>query len=365
MTWRSLSILATLAGTALACGARSSLEVADSVASSSTSTSSGAGGFGGAPPHGGSPPGCLDAVLATDEDGARFVALPSDVAYWTSGDAHVMSAPLTGGPPTALTVTGPDAGAIAIDGGDVYWAEPTQILRMPLGGGAIEVLADGQSDPIALAVDAGEAWWLDYGGGLFGGDVMHLRADGAVESLVKGIDTPTSMRIDATHVYFTAQALEISSGTIYGALTRVPRGGGPAEYLLVGLHDPTAVALDADRFYWLEQQDESLNENGVLYVSDKGAALPQPKKIGTVPKRLVLGLAVDATNAYVTALGGPPSVGALFRLPLAGGPATELAELAGVLYGDVALTEHAVVWTANWMPGTAPPGTPSVRKLCK
>lgn len=366
------SVALALALGVWACGGRTSLPVGRGRAAGGVATSTGAGGAGaggsggettsagGAMGQGGEAPACEDVVLGYDGGGAHYVALSDDAAYWTTGGGHVMRAPLDGGPAIAVAETVSDAGPIALANGFVVWAEPARIRRAPIAGGPVETLAEGQQNPVALAAQGDDLYWLDYGAGIFGGDLMHRAPDGTLEKLVSGIDVPTAMRIDATHAYFTAEGLQVPDGTAYSLVARVPLHGGALEFIGAGLHQPAWLALDDQRVYWLEQLDASMNENGVLYARNKAGG--DPVALGTIPGELVLGLSVDETNAYITALAGP-SKGRLHRLPLAGGAPSTLAELSGVVYGDVEVAPHAVVWTANW--NEAPAGTPSVRKLCE
>ena len=343
----------------VACGGRSSLRAGSGP--DGGATGGGEGGGGGA----GGESSCVTAVLGTDPDGAQFVTLSASDAFWTTSDGLVMQAPLAGGPATALYQSPTSALGVAVDGGHVYWAETTRVMRALLPDGTPEVVAEGQTEPLFVAARGEACWWLSVGAGVFAGEIVHRREDGTIETLVTGIDAGRFMRIDATHAYFTAEALLVPGSSLYGVLARAPLEGGPVEPLVIGLHMPSALALAGDHVYWLEQLGLSLELAGSLYERSKAGGATS--LISQIPGRLALGLAVDVSDAFVTTYSSTSAPTAiLHRVPLDGATPASLATFDGeALYGDVAVDAEAVVWTANWNPGNVPPGTPSVRKLCK
>lgn len=341
---------------AVGCGARTGLVGADeagaggsSSASSTSSTSSS---------------GCTDAVLGTDPDGAIDLAIDGTDVYWTTLDGKLMKSGLDGpGAPLAEGLESPSG--VAVSGGDVFFTELTRVTRMPKVGGAREVIAEGQNLPMVVVADESGVWWLNRGQGIASGSLVLSLGGGSTQTVFDQIDTPSDLVMDATHLYFAASFAKVNGTFVSGPLVRVPKPTGAPELLAQDLHEPAGLLVEGSQLYWLEQVDATSAFPGRLRVMPKEGGTPSD--VAGNDDVLALRVAVDGTSAYVTGLEGTGAEahGVLRRIDLASGTWAELARTNGTVYGAVRSTADAVYWTVQWAPGAQPPGSPSVRKLCK
>jgi hypothetical protein len=228
------------------------------------------------------------------------LAIDSANVYWTTNQ-QVVSIPLGGGRPRVLADGQANARHLAVDDHAVYWttfADPSrdggQVMTVPLGGGTPAVLAGGQVGPFGITVDAANVYWVT----LIGGTVMKVgKQGGAPTTLVMGLtpNYPTTIAVDATHVYWTNSANHPD-----GAIMRVPLAGGKADVLATGELQAIAITLTADTVYWTN--------------FDNPSRLVSVGKDGTGLHELVRGLdfgsgiAIDGSTLYFTSLGGGGSV---------------------------------------------------------
>jgi hypothetical protein len=146
-------------------------------------------------------------TIATSQDDPLYLAVTSTAAYWIDGDIYgsmdggcLMTAPLDGGPPAALSPWQNLAGgAVAVDATNVYWAQETSIFSRPLGGGATTTLVSGVG-PTDIAVDASHVYWTERSTNSINKVPI---TGGAATVVAKSFQLPMYLAVDATSVYWT------------------------------------------------------------------------------------------------------------------------------------------------------------------
>jgi hypothetical protein len=146
-------------------------------------------------------------TIASAQDDPLYLAVTSSVAYWINGDIYqgpddgcVMTVPLGGGTPTAVTPFDNLGGlAITVDSANVYWAESGAIYSWPLVGGTVTTLVSNVS-PTDIAVDSSHVYWTDRNANA----VMKVPiAGGATVMVATSFELPMYLAVDATSVYWT------------------------------------------------------------------------------------------------------------------------------------------------------------------
>ncbi|HEY8080218.1 MAG TPA: hypothetical protein VIF62_39080, partial [Labilithrix sp.] len=115
--------------------------------------------------------------------------------------------------PAILASNQAGARGIALHGDDVYWVTSGGALRrMPKHGGTVETLQSGGSKPVAIAVDDSGIYVTDEGSS----EVDAITLDGsAATAIATGQTAPSGIALDATYVYYVTA----------GEARRVPKNG--------------------------------------------------------------------------------------------------------------------------------------------
>lgn len=257
------------------------------------------------------------------------VVVAGGTVFWASGyGSRLYATPTSGGGPVTIHATSNDAPAkyitrLATDSTHVYYTNygTGRIVRVPLGGGGLEIVSQvspGATAPEAgfgqIAVGGGFAFWaLENTGGVYaaplGGD---LPADPIV--LDETLDAH-GVAVDNTHVYWSTQGNTI----VRRPLTNL---SAQNETVLTGQDVLGDIEVFGDRVYWSDfttvysSVTDGLNKL-VVTVFSEGSGSP-------------FGIAADDQHVFVTTNGTnePPRPGAVFRVPLLGGPKVELATAA-------------------------------------
>ncbi|RLV49063.1 hypothetical protein D9V37_10830 [Nocardioides mangrovicus] len=129
-------------------------------------------------------------------------------------------------------------GGVATDAaGNLYYAEPTDVLKFPVGGGAATTVASGFSGVNGIAVDtAGNLYVADYSAS----SLIKVPADGSAQTTLITGQSIAGVAVDST------------AGVVYAATTSgasiisVPVAGGAASTVATNLGFTTGVALAPD-----------------------------------------------------------------------------------------------------------------------
>lgn len=194
--------------------------------------------------------------------------------------------------------------------------------------------ADESTPPPSTDAGGDEGWPHEEGDG-GAGDATKPNADAAVaplgecpaidEGLVALEDAPLSVRVDATHVFYTTSTPQ--GAGFLREVKRAPKAGGAPEVLASTTRDMAAIALGNDTVYWLEPADGGAQ--ATLRATSKGSAAARTvttfaANLGTVDP---FALAVDETNAYVLfrSFSGGKFAYSVQAAPLTGGAPTRVA----------------------------------------
>jgi len=184
----------------------------------------------------------------------------------------------------------------------------------------VTTLASNLSNtPVAMAVDATNVYWTGaaVGQDTTGVVLMVPKAGGTVTTLASGVN-PAAMVIDSTSVYFS----DLTGDT----LLKVPIGGGNVTTLYtLSSTNPNvpgragALAIQGDELYWVDG-----GSSRVVKLSTSGGTFTTLFTGSTTAD--YASIAVNATDAYWD-FNSPSPIGAIKKVPLAGGTATTVATL--------------------------------------
>jgi hypothetical protein len=226
-------------------------------------------------------------------------------------------------------------------------------------------IAVGMS-PVQLAVDAVNVYFTDSGDGTVD---AAPKAGGTLVPLVSGLASPYGIAVQGSLVYFTTQGTMATEFTD-GAVLTVPVGGtdgGAPTAIATGRTKPQSIAVDGENVYWLEPGTSS-DDGSILSCPPAGCPPNTPNVIYDM-LALPVGLALDATSAYVTTSAG----GQVVRFDKTTGANTVLAQMQnepagitaanGMIYwatmGD-GLVQFLPVAGGTAMPVVATMGSPEV-----
>ncbi len=204
-------------------------------------------------------------------------------------------------PPNTWMVTG-DGGA---DGGG--------------SGVGVTKLATGPDNTVAMAIDATNIYWAAQADQSGEGTIMSVPiAGGAVTTLATGQD-PGGLAVDATTVYWTSDSQVFS----------VPIGGGTTTNLVPTVFDYTALATGSG--------DVFLLGSSKVFKEPATGGTPTTLFMGT---NTFAGIAVDSTNVYFSESGTTDGVR---KVPIAGGTATTISSYTGAP-GAIAVDSTNIYW---------------------
>ncbi|HEU4532849.1 MAG TPA: hypothetical protein VFS00_01980, partial [Polyangiaceae bacterium] len=245
------------------------------------------------------------------------VVVVGDQVFWSTGFGRKLyMTSIDGGPVFTHATSDQDPGFItrlAADGTHVYYTNfgTGRIVRVPLGGGALETVAEvtaAAAPPQAgfgqIAVGGGFVFWaMETTKGVYYAPLANLPAQPVLleEKGAHGVAT------DETHVYWGGES---------GTIVRRPLSdlAAPSEEVVTGQGSVADVEVIENRVYWVgsggvsSAEKDGLNRLLVTLYNEAG---PPP-----------LGIASDGRDVFITTAGSaePPTPGALYRVPLLGGP---------------------------------------------
>ncbi len=249
-------------------------------------------------------------------DGVNVYWTVSGLIYISASGAQrfagrVMQAPVDGGAAITLAVE-PQAASctpmdIAVSGGSVYWTTPYEpdggagsgtVETTPVEGGTPMLLASvAHGWPLSgIAVDSSRVYWGTTD------SILALALDGGAPLPLVSTGAQ-SIAVDSANLYW-------ATGTLPGAMARMPLDGGAQTTIATMQDTPVAIAVDGMNIYWATL-DSATTWSINASPTDGGP-------LTTVASNFVSFL-IDSGNLYAWTGGN------LVRLPLAGGSATTLA----------------------------------------
>ena len=244
--------------------------------------------------------------------------------------------------------TASQAGIVATDANNIYWANGNTILSVPLAGGKITPIAMGQNDPWGLASTGSLIYWANSNGGSSSvasivSSVTPPLAPSVYTNASGFMGNPGPIAVDATSVYFT----DINGGSTY--IMKAPsQTSGSAVTLSPGTTEMFGCATDSSYVYFT-----NFGGGTVQRVSVNGGT---PTTIAS-GQNLPFWIAVDGTNAYWSTHGGTIAMvdkaGMNAPKNLASGQATS---------GYLAIDKSYVYWT-NYQCASDGGTCPSVMKV--
>lgn len=284
---------------------------------------------GGTTPSAGTPG--VSQVIATAQETARNVLLDDEYAYWgvdlgTSG--AVRRVKKEGGGVETLATVGTKPFDLAMDDDNIYWGdEAGTIHQVSKHGGCPVVLATGQDEPTVTTSDGAFVFWANlFDGAIRGAPV----GGGPVVEVAKNQNGPFSIRVDATHVYWSNIAGNVE---FEASVAKAPKdGSGPTVYLVEGTTVAWDVELDGDDVYWL-----AANAHEIRRVPKAGGP---DALVASVVGGADIAIGADAFYSVSTAM--PPRV---LRVPRADPTmVSELTKIKGYSFYGATDATH-VYWT--------------------
>lgn len=205
-------------------------------------------------------------TIATGENGPCCLVLNATDLYYHS-TRGIVRLPLAGGTPTALPETYGVGFALALDATNVYWrvdvSGGAQLLKMPLDGSSAPVSLVTSSSMGALVVNGSTLYWTMPAGTVAGaGAIAKMPVGGtASTSLASGLNEPSDLAVDGTHVYFTTRQ--------DGNVMKVPVAGGTPTVIASKQKFPSAIVVDGTSVYWTNYGGSTGPDGAVMKLSPK------------------------------------------------------------------------------------------------
>jgi hypothetical protein len=236
--------------------------------------------------------------------------------------------PAAGGTPVTLVAAGSGEvfGSLAVDGTNVYWAEPSNpgaVLSVPVGGGAPKTLASQQPQPNSISIAGNSVYWT-----LFRYSVVSVPVGGGVPVTVGIGVMPNSVAADSNNVYFT----DDGNGTVVQA----PLADAGTQFMLVNMQpSPRNIAVDSTSVYWTSGTTQSSSTGSFVKTPIDGGAISTLVSGPCAPSYVV----VRGSAAYYLACEKVMSV------PLSGGTPMSIASTANANAVGIAADDTNVYWT--------------------
>lgn len=225
-----------------------------------------------------------------------------------------------------------------------------KIKRMPTGGGALQTLVNDAGSGGGMALDDTYLYWARRDANSTNNQIWRIAKDGVggaqlVANVANGdnIYFIRSLAVDDTHIFWTEgkTGIEAIDQPGVGAIRRSPKGGGAILTLADsgdGIQNPTGIALDATHVFWTEADTARARRVG----KNGGNVLDYNPAAGN---RMAGSIAVNDANVFwVDTDAG--YAGRLRRAAKGGGGLADIA--IGILGpGSLQLTNNYVYWTQS------------------
>ena len=204
-----------------------------------------------------------------------------------------MAVPTGGGKAVALAQLGETggkydfAGALAVDGSNVYWTDSlgSVVSSVPLGGGPVSTVASdgGGSCPSGIAIDASNLYWTDF---CLGTVMAASLSTDQVSTLASGLAEPDRLTLDGANLFVAdvlgiaelapgggttllskhkdVVALAAGSGLVFSTLKSeqrsTPEVGQSGTQVEISASEPGAasITVDASYVYWVDDKAGTL-----------------------------------------------------------------------------------------------------------
>jgi hypothetical protein len=202
--------------------------------------------------------GPIEALATFDALTAHGLIRDSEALYWVQPEAGsegslVISLPLSGGEPRAVTGDLWRIHALATDGLHLYWANShLEVKRAPRGGGTPEFVyaTRGAADRAALAL-AGDTVYVAFDGASV---LERPQADGLVLAVGKGDRSSARVLDEARATALAADGERLYWTTAPGEVRAAPLTGGAPETLVAGQSRPAGLAATSRGLFWSNLQ---------------------------------------------------------------------------------------------------------------
>jgi hypothetical protein len=283
---------------------------------------------------------CGPVLLATGAGTA--ISIDATRVFWAEGaaDGGVLSVAKDGSHPTTIATGQISPDGTFADANNLFWSDGASgaIWRANVDGSdPVALYAPGASGGIGIVADATNVYWAaTYAGEIYSESRDGLADGGGPTVLASSGAYAWGIAQDATHIYWTEEGgYPVMMPSIPGTIMMVAKDGSSASQLVAGGQvDPKFLAVDATGVYWTD-----LGAGTALRLTP-GSTQPQILFHGAQP----FGLALDATDLYVSTIGTDNSDGTVVRLPKDGsGVAVVMA--SGLSWpSELAVDDVAVYW---------------------
>jgi hypothetical protein len=253
---------------------------------------------------------------------------------------------------------------IAVDDANVYWIEQPgwwpmfpgtidgRVMKVPVNGGTPTLLASGQDFPSSIRVNATGVYWTTWYPGCEepyvpgSASVMRAPPDGSKTGTVISAGFPGSystfvrhfgdIAVDPVSVYWASKS-DARGDSLNGSILRVSLLDGSSTTLATEQWRPYQIAVDGSSVYWVNAGSAKLTGGGtsLMRMPLGGGAITTLDASASGRGGIVL----SGTHVYWTS-----GDGTVMRMPLEGGAPVTLAS-GQPDPADIAVDAASVYWT--------------------
>ncbi len=307
---------------------------------------------------------CVARHLDLAGGGATSIVTDAEIVFYQRVDGKIMRGDLDTGATIELASTTGE-GVLALDGGQLYFADGPTIRRVPeMGGPTEDVASVGTGSVFFFAIGESGLYAFDGGATLGFHDLFRFDASGAAV-LAKNVGLPFGLAADEVGAVYVDQ--EPFDGPD-GSVTSVDPAGA-AVLLTHAAHSPRVIVQRDGYDAWADETDAaSTLHGGIMRVPKSGGAI---EKVFAFDGVSPVWIATDGVVWAVTALGVPNTGDAASRVligiyPIANGSATIASiDSSDAFFTAVAMTPTRIVWTVQQGTNASSIAVDSVWSFCK